>query len=542
MKIPSRPPTRIISRVWMLAVLTLVIGVSRMQAGGPNQGKAAIASSKNAGTTGAAPNITPETVVLKFPMEQGKPPVDITLKQLMDILKVPGLSVAVVENYKIVSAKAFGVTEYGGRTPVTTKTLFQAGSISKPVAAVGAMWLVEQGKLSLDEDVNQKLKSWKVPENEFTKDQKVTLRRLVSHSAGLTVHGFPGYATNEPSPTLVQIFNGEKPANTAPIRVDFVPGAKMRYSGGGVTIEQQLMIDVTGKPFAQFMQQTVLSKIGMTDSSYEQPLPPSRAALTATGTRGDGKSVEGRWHIYPEMAAAGLWTTPTDLAKFGIEMALSKQGKANHVLSQKSVQEMLKPQIVAEGGEAHVGLAFFLDDRIPGEFGHNGADEGFQAQFTMNSETGNGLAIMGNSDAFFRVEPYLEETIRKERGWKTVGGPHSAADAVHLALAMNGTEGALSTYRRLKQEEIPGFDKPNEATLNSLGYMLMGNKKLDDAIKVFQLNAQEYPQGWNCYDSLAEAYMNAGQKELAIKNYEKSLELNPENKNGAEMLKKLKAQ
>src|SRR5262249_42531507 len=167
----------------------------------------------------------------------------------------------------------------------------------------------------------------------------------MSHSAGLTVHGFPGYAVNEPVPTLVQIFNGEKPANTAPIRVDFVPGTKMRYSGGGVTIEQQLMVDVTGKPFPQFIQETVLSKIVMTDSSYEQPLPAASDALTATGTYMNGKSVEGRWHIYPEMAAAGLWTTPTDLAKFRIEIALSKQGKANHVLSQKSAQEMLKPQI-----------------------------------------------------------------------------------------------------------------------------------------------------------------------------------------------------
>jgi CubicO group peptidase (beta-lactamase class C family) len=201
--------------------------------------------------------------------------------------------VAIIDNYKIAWAGAFGVTAPGGTEPVTTSTLFQAGSISKPVAAVGAMWLVEHGKLSLDEDVNKKLKSWKVPENEFTKDQKVTLRRLMSHSAGLTVHGFPGYAVGTQMPTLVQIFNGEKPANTDPIRVDFVPGTKMRYSGGGVTIEQQLVIDVTGKPFPQFMHDTVLSKIGMTDSSYEQPLPPERAP-TARPWKANGTSIR-RW-------------------------------------------------------------------------------------------------------------------------------------------------------------------------------------------------------------------------------------------------------
>jgi len=236
------------------------------------------------------------------------------------------------------------VTEPGGTVPVTPKTLFQAGSISKPVAAAGMLALVQEGKLSLDEDVNQKLKTWKVPENEFTKEQKVTLRRLASHSAGLTVHGFPGYDVDEKVPTLLQIFNGEKPANTAPIRVDFVPGSDERYSGGGVTIEQQLMMDASGKQFPALMKETVLDKIGMNDSSYQQPLPGARAALTAGGARQDGQPVHGKWHVYPEMAAAGLWTTPTDLAKFAIEIALSKQGKSNKVLTQKTTQEMLTLQ------------------------------------------------------------------------------------------------------------------------------------------------------------------------------------------------------
>ncbi|HET9836808.1 MAG TPA: serine hydrolase [Candidatus Angelobacter sp.] len=516
-----------------VAVITAVANLSASARAGDNNKPARVAST---------PDIAPETVLLKIQFEQSQPPLELTLKQLMDTYKIPGLSVAVVDDYKIVWAKGFGVTEYGGSTPVTTRTLFQAGSISKPVAAVGAMWLVERGKLQLDEDVNQKLKTWKVPENDFTKDQKVTLRRLMSHSAGLTVHGFPGYAVGGPLPNLVQIFNGKKPANTAPIRVDFVPGTKMRYSGGGVTIEQQLVIDVTGKPFPQFMQQTVLSKIGMTDSSYEQPLPAGRAAQTATGTRDDGMAVEGRWHIYPEMAAAGLWTTPTDLAKFGIEIALSKHGKANHVLSQKSVEEMLKPQVVAEGdGNEHVGLAFFLEDKMPGEFGHNGSDEGFQALLTMNSETGRGIAIMGNSDAFFWVAPHVEEAVRRARGWQTVPKPHSAGEAVMLLYHMKGTQGAMEAYDRFKQG-VPGYDKPNEGTLNGLGYMQLREKKIDEAIKTFQRNVDEYPKGWNCYDSLGEAYMIAGQKELAIKNYEKSLELNPENTNGAGMLKKLRGQ
>jgi CubicO group peptidase (beta-lactamase class C family) len=486
-----------------------------------------------------ATDLTLDTVVLKLPGEQNRPPLEVTLKQLMEVYKVPGLSVAVIDNYKIAWAKGFGVTEAGGSVPVTPSTLFQAGSISKPVAAVGAMWLVEQGKLSLDEDVNAKLKTWKVPENEFTKDQKVTLRRLMSHSAGLTVHGFPGYAVNEPMPTLVQIFNGEKPANTAPIRVDFVPGTQMRYSGGGVTIEQQLMIDVTGKPFPQFMREAVLDKIGMADSTYEQPLPAARARLTATGTYSNGKPVEGRWHIYPEMAAAGLWTTPTDLAKFAIEIALSKQGKASHVLSQKSVQEMLTPQVKNKVGP--VGLAFFLgDEKNPDRFGHDGADEGFQALLVMFADSGKGIAMMGNSDVFFHVAPYAVSTVRVARGWKEEESLHPPIDAILVIYAMKGLPAALDEYARLKEGAVSGYDKPNENTLNQLGYVLLRDKKTEEGIKVLQFNVQEYPKRWRAYDSLGEAYMNAGQKDLAIQNYEKSLELNPKNTNGVDMLKKLR--
>jgi len=176
-----------------------------------------------------------EQIAVELPGQPGEAPLRVSVAELMKTFNVPGLSIAVIENYRIVDAKAYGVIAPGSSTPVTTKTLFQAGSISKPVAATGALSLVEQGKLSLDENVNNKLTTWKVPENEFTQTEKVTLRRLMSHTAGLTVHGFPGYDVDAPVPSIVQVLNGEKPANTDPIRVDIVPGTKSRYSGGGVT-------------------------------------------------------------------------------------------------------------------------------------------------------------------------------------------------------------------------------------------------------------------------------------------------------------------
>lgn len=351
----------------------------------------------------------------------------LTVEKLMGIYNVPGLSFAIIDKFEIASTRVYGVTEAGGTTPVTPRTLFQAGSVSKPVAAAGALFLVEQGKLSLDEDVNRKLKSWKLPENQFTKEQKVTLRRIMSHSAGLTVHGFPGYAAGQPLPTLPQVLNGEKPSNTAPVRVDSVPGSRWRYSGGGVLIEQQLMIDLTGEPFPQIMREIVFDKIGMNDSTYEQPLPPSRLGSAASGTDANGKAVIGKWHVYPEMAAGGLWTTPSDLAKFAIEIALSKQGKSNRVLTQEMVREMLKPQMprveeIALGNQQHrdrMGLGFFLGDQArPDLFGHIGDDEGFQAMLIMFGDSGQGAALMANSEYGIMLGDFVFEEIAKEYGWK----------------------------------------------------------------------------------------------------------------------------
>jgi CubicO group peptidase (beta-lactamase class C family) len=428
----------------------------------------------------------------RHPIGENEPPLRLNIVKLMEIYKVPGLSIAVIDNFRIVWAKAYGVIEAGSTTAVTPRTLFQAGSISKPVAATGALYLVEHGKLSLDENVNQKLKTWKVPENEFTKNEKVTLRRLMSHSAGLTVHGFPGYDVNDPVPTLVQILNGEKPANTAPIRVDFVPGTRVRYSGGGVTIEQQLVMDVTGKAFPDLMRETVLSKIGMVDSTYEQPLPPAKAAQTASGTRADGKVVHGRWHIYPEMAAAGLWTTPTDLSKFAIEIALSRQGKSNLVLSETMTREMLTPVL------EEAGLGFFLDKNNPGYFEHNGADEGFQAILTMSAESGKGAAIMANSDNGITVGNFLLESIAKEYGWNyklTEHGPFPGAGAHRQAQGYASRARAAHATQKIPAGGPPGCGEYTQRA--RLGYTLLSSGQTEDAIAVFRGNVQEYPKSAN---------------------------------------------
>ncbi len=262
---------------------------------------------------------------------------------------VPGVSVAVFCDDKVQWAKGYGVMDNETKAPVTEKTLFVAGSISKPVAVMGALRLVQEGKLALDTNINAYLTSWKLPENALTAKSPVTLRRIMSHSAGLTVHGFRGYAPGELVPTLIDILNGVPPANSSPILVDIEPGTQWRYSGGGLTVMQLALMDIEKKPFPEVLREKVLEPLGMTSSSYEQAMPPDRLKLAASGHDAGGKVVEGKRFIYPEMAAAGLWTTPTDLAKFAIEVGRAARGQSDKVLSKDMAKLMVTPQIVIGG-------------------------------------------------------------------------------------------------------------------------------------------------------------------------------------------------
>jgi CubicO group peptidase (beta-lactamase class C family) len=332
------------------------------------------------------------------------------LADRMAALHVPGVSIAVIHDGKIEWARGFGVTSVGGPA-VTPDTLFQAASISKPVTAMAVLHLVESGKLNLDADVNQYLKIWKVPTNTFTEKTKVTLRELLSHTAGMTVHGFPGYASGSSLPTLVQVLNGEKPANTPAIVVDTIPGTNWRYSGGGFVVTQLLLQDVTGQPFPKLMHDTVLAPAGMTRSTYEQPLPQNRMAKAAMAYRRDGEPVPGGPHVYPEMAPAGLWTTPSDLARFAIEIQKDLAGRSGGVLSAATAREMVKPGMNRWG----IGIGTGGGAEHP-YFTHGGANEGFQCNFVAYNN-GDGAAIMTNSDNGGQLAGEILRTIAHEYGW-----------------------------------------------------------------------------------------------------------------------------
>lgn len=317
---------------------------------------------------------------------------------------VPGVSLAVIYQGKIVWTKAYGVMHKERKEPVTTTTLFQAGSISKPVAAYGALRIAASGKIDPEENVNTYLKTWKLPENEFTEKQHVHLKHLLSHTGGVTVHGFLGYSPDLPVPTLVQVLDGEVPANSPPIRVNKLPGEGFRYSGGGYTIMQLMLMDVEGKPFPQIMDEQVHGPLDMKNSTYEQPLPPAKLKLAATGYVPDGSMTKGERHTYPEMAAAGLWTTAEDLALFALDIQRAWKGDPNAVLDKPTVEAMLTPYIANDRGLGP-GISKYGDEVY---FGHGGWDEGFSSEMIAHRDKGYGVVVLTNANQ----PAFISELIR----------------------------------------------------------------------------------------------------------------------------------
>jgi len=305
--------------------------------------------------------------------------------------KVPGVSIAVINNGVIDWARGFGVANIKNKTKVNKETLFQAASISKPFTALAVLKLLEERKIELDEDVNTYLKDWKVPKNEFTEIEKVTLRRLLTHTAGVTVHGFPGYRQKKSLPSTLMVLNGK--GNTSVITIDTIPGSIWRYSGGGYTIIQKLIEDVSGISFAKYMDKNILEPMGMNNSTFQQPLPSNLHSKASEAYNSKGKMIKGLWHNYPEQAAAGLWTTPTDLAKYCIEIQQILSGKSNGFLSKATIEMMLTKH------KNNWGLGLFVESEGNSlRFAHGGTNEGFNANLFSFAYQGKAIIVMTNGD------------------------------------------------------------------------------------------------------------------------------------------------
>jgi CubicO group peptidase (beta-lactamase class C family) len=403
---------------------------------------------------------------------KGESPTLTPLARRMAELKVPGMSIAVIHEGKIEWARGFGVRSTGG-APVTPETLFQAASISKPVFALGVLRLAEQRKLDLDKDVNEYLKSWQLPQNEFTRTTRVTLRGILSHSAGLTVHGFPGYASGEPLPSVPQILDGAKPANTPPIRVDVMPGTLYRYSGGGYVLAQQLLVDVTGVPTPKFLHDTVLAPLGMTHSTFEQPLPANRRNDVALPYSSNGAPVKGGPHVYPEIAAAGLWTTPTDLARYAIAVQQTLAGKKSKtVISPRTARMMLTPVRGNHGLGPITGgpptRRFFT---------HSGGNEGYRCNL-IAYERGDGFVVMTNGDNGGTLMDEVLRTVALDYRWKEFAPP----------------ERAIATVRPERLNRfVGGYEAPHQPPLivRRDGERLVGAIRGNEPLELFPLSDHE---------------------------------------------------
>ncbi|MFJ4654801.1 serine hydrolase domain-containing protein [Nocardia sp. NPDC088792] len=350
-----------------------------------------------------------------------EPTYDAALDEALAQFGVPGASWAVIVGGEIAQAGVSGVQTAGEARPVTSTTRFQACSISKPVAALAMLRLVDRGVLDLDADINTTLRSWRLPRNDDWQPV-VTLRQLVSHSAGLTMSGFPGYKRADDLPTTVQILRGMSPANTCGVRVDTVPGTQFRYSGGGTLAIQLLLEEVTGTPFPALMRELVLDPIGMADSDYTQPPPRELHGVMASGHNVTGDVVTGGWHVYPEMAAAGLWTTPSDLCRYALAVQAAYAGAPGALIPQRRAREMLTPQILTTttdqiGGLDAVGLGPFLSVSGPARFGHSGGNAGFRCHLLAYRDIGAGAAVMTNSDLGTYAVQRMFAAIAKAHDW-----------------------------------------------------------------------------------------------------------------------------
>jgi CubicO group peptidase (beta-lactamase class C family) len=363
---------------------------------------------------------------------------------------VPGVSIAVIEGGQVAWAKSWGVLDAQSGEKVTPRSLFQAGSISTAVTALAVLRLADQGKLDLDAPVNSLLRSWKLPQGPLTPG--VTVARVLGHTGGLTVAGFPGYDPGARLPTLLQTLNGQPPANTPPVRCEAQPGASLGYSAGGYEVLEQLLVDVTGQSFEALVRDTVLGPAAMEDSTFQQPLTAELAARAAAGHTAEGKPLPGHARVYPELAAAGLWTTATDLARLAIAVQRSRAGAEGALLSRARATRMLTATVDFSG------LGFLVDQRGPGTFEQLTAEQpagtgGFKALVVASTEGGYGLAVMTNGEG---GAPLADEILRGAAqlyGWKEFTPPR-----VKGARLSAGQLRALAGRYRLGSDEVLVFE------------------------------------------------------------------------------------
>jgi CubicO group peptidase (beta-lactamase class C family) len=380
-------------------------------------------------------SLVPAVRVAGTPAERWK------LSERMSHWKVPGLSVAVIRDGKLAWAKGYGVLQVGKPDKVNAQTVFSVGSVSKLGAAAVTLRLAEAGKLDLDRDVNAYLRRWKLPENEFTAIRPATLRGILSHSAGLSVHGFGDFQPGAALPTVIDTLDGRSPATNAPVRVIYAPGTRLQYSGGGVTIEQLVIEEVTGLSFPDAARKHVLDPLGMKRSTYENPLPESHGNIAkAHGDNGEARALPRGYESMPETAASGLWTTPTDYAQLVIALIKSYQGAPDSFISAR-----LAHQMMTEVGRSPFGLGPVLEgEGMDRRFLHGGSNNSYKAWAEGHLATGDGLIVFTNGANGSRLYAEVRRAVALAEGWSQQLSYHVEVPAI--ALSAGELQEKVGTY------------------------------------------------------------------------------------------------
>lgn len=502
----------------------------------------------------------------------------------MAYFKVKGLSMAVIQNYKVIWAKGYGWANEKEKRPVTNSTLFKPGSISKSLNAVGVLKLAQNNKLDIYTDINEYLKSWKFPYDSLSKKKDITTANLLSHTAGLSVYGgFPGYDINSKIPTIPQILDGKEPANTPPVRSLFEPGVQFQYSGGGTIISQLIITDLTNQSYEKFMYDSVLKPMGMKNSFYSAA-PPAKDILTkiATGYTIEGDEVKATFHVYPEQAPLGLWTTPTEICNYIIEIQLANSGKSSKVLNRQMASLQLTPYI-----DYSATMGAFIGDRN-GEkyFFHDAGNEGYRGLYYGSVEGGNGVVIFVNSDEGNIILELLN-SVASVYNWKGFDKPKnihtitvpekitqkypgvylfegkiaeiskgkdglvywadnqtckmyftSEKDFINIefqtekSFITDGLGNVNGYARKLNGNELPAairivsLDtiKPQEGQLNAFGWHLLETKRFAEAILYLNRAMELEPTDIGAINNLAHGYLFNNEFDKAIKLYQEFID------------------
>jgi CubicO group peptidase (beta-lactamase class C family) len=459
---------------------------------------------------------------------------DRVMPDMLRELRIPGAAVAVIQDGRVAVMRGYGYADLERRIPVTPATGFSVGSISKAVTAWGVMRLVDQGKLELDAPVERYLTRWHLPPSEFDASG-VTVRRLLSHTAGLSVSGYRGWDHADSVPSLEASLAGRS-NGAGEVRIVAPPGAGWAYSGGGYTLLQLLVEEVTGRRFADYMRDEVLRPLGMTSSSFDLRSGVLRTSAVPYGNLGEPMGTP----RFAEEAAAGLHTTLEDMARFAAALLPGSgtgDAAAGGVLRRATLEAMLVP---APGTEERWGLGHAFSDFPDGvrRVGHDGGNRGWQASLWVGRDAGDGIIVLTNASQGWNAGNRVFEAWMT---WKTgVRRPVRAAVAAALLNALHdgGANAAASVYARLKATRADDYFF-DERQLNGLGYALLAAGRTREAVTLFELNVREYPDAWNPWDSLGDGYAAAGDPENAVRAYRRSLELNPENQNAQRMLRTL---